>query len=77
VSCDPNAFVRSWGDLGAILRPLAERFLRAVASRNRFAIRYGVQLVELALTMVEKKAEDEARGRSVSSSGSPESWREG
>lgn len=61
MSCDPNALVRSWGDLGAILRPLVERFLRALSSRNRFALRYGVEEVELALAMVEKKAEEEAR----------------
>jgi hypothetical protein len=37
-----------------------------VNSRNRFALRYGVESVELALSMVEKKEEEEARGRSGS-----------
>jgi hypothetical protein len=60
--------VRSWGDLGAILRPLADRFLRAVSSRNRFALRYGVEAVELALTMVQKKAKEEVRGQPSSGS---------
>jgi hypothetical protein len=32
-----------------------------VASRNRFALRYGVEAVELALKMVERKAAEEVQ----------------
>lgn len=43
------------GDLGEILRPLATRYLTALASRNRFAHKYGVALADavLALTAAE------------------------
>lgn len=38
--------------LGTILRPLAERYVQAVASRNRFSHRYGLELAEAVLAAI-------------------------
>ncbi len=49
------------GDWGEILVPLAERYLQAVANRNRFAHRYGIELAKATLAAYGQAEEVPAR----------------